>query len=1187
MRHVSVGRLNLVALMILSSVGASSAQVVNGSISGSVLDPSGAVVLGAEVMATNTATGTFSSTASDGAGLFRFAALPVGNYHLEVTKEGFRKYVISGVRVSAGVDYGVGAIALSLGPASEVITVAAAPPLVERTEAQISTSFSSQILTTFAGLQENYGLDSLALLLPGVNNTRDDSAANQNGVGFSVNGLRGRSNDQQIDGQNNNDPSVGGPNVPLSNPNFVQEYEIVTNNFGPEYGRNSGAVVNLVTPSGTNEWHGRFVATESNSALDTLANTDKEFLGLTKPQWFNDQFTSTTIGGPVRKNRIFIFGGFDEEILESTGHYASDSLSPTPNGLAELASCFPGSSSVSALRTYGPYGIRGGSPTPLPGTITDLTITGSNTIPSCNVEFGGVERTLGNPTHWFDFISRADFQWTNDRVYVRYIYNYNINIDGQTGAEAAGYPETARYVGQNALVGWTHLFSPQMTNQLRIGYGQFRSGGEGNSIGNTIPSTENVGSALANIKIIAGGGNPFLGFGPPINQPQGGYQNTYQIQDAWNYVHGKSQWKAGVNFTDLTANPTFLPDYNGAFSYASFTNTGSTNLTTADCTVAPGGSLTAFAAFACNVPTSITVADGNPTHRFHEPDIFLFIGNDYRAAPNLTLNLGLTWSFYGQPMNLFHDQTLERESNASTAFWNPNLPLSVRTIPKLPAPKNNWGPNIGLAWSPNWGWLTGERGETVLRGGYRLAFDPIYYNIYDNVLTSAPELLLQTLTGAAANANPLPAAPFGPRVRGELASSLTLGVLDPRTFNQTTVSPNLGPDRVHSWSFGIQRKIRSGAALEIRYVGNHGQNLFQAINANPFLGTAANPGLEQVFPNYVPPGVTDCTNSSAPGFGRANCNQTLVRERTNTGNSDYNGLQMQFRTTKIWDQLTVMSSYTWSKTTDNVSELGPTFGAGTTEPFSQNPLNYTAAEHGDSGIDFPQVWTVNFYEEVPAYESQHGISGHILGGWAVTGNYILSSGQPYSPVQGVLNYLTGGVGFDTAFDNAFDAGLYETARPFLAGPHAPVSTVGIFAADACSIFGAGCALAPNTLLNFNVLNAGGKPTLTDTQDIHFIVNGAEAQKLFDRPYGNAGRNSLRDAITNLGNFALIKTTRFRERANLEWHITMLNVFNHSNYSSVDPFVDDAGLYSLGVGFATPSVSYGGTRTILFGVKFNW
>jgi hypothetical protein len=751
---------------------------------------------------------------------------------------------------------------------------------------------------------------------------------------------------------------------------------------------------------------------------------------------------------------------------------------------------------------------------------------------------------------------------------------------------AAGYPVNFPGLSHSLLIGWTHLLTPQMTNEFRIGYQGEDDEAGGNGIGNTVPNKENIGEALARIAIDHDQGNPIAGFGPRFNFPQGGTTNTYQIQDNWSYVRGKSQWKAGVNSTHHTDFSVFLPYYNGKFNYQAFTNPGSTNITTPDCTLAPGDSLTAFAAFACNIPSSIIIADGNPTRQFREQDTFLYVGNDYKFKPNFTLNVGLTWSYYGQPANFLHNETVKRESNPATALWNPTLPLSARTVPEIPAAKNNWGPSIGFAWSPNWGkWLTGGSGKTVLRGGYRLAYDPPYYNMYLNVLVSAPVVLLQTLTGSSANANPLPASPFGNNVRAALASSLTVGALDPRDFDQTTVSPNFGPDHVHSWSLGIQREVTAGSVFEIRYVGNHGQNLFQSINANPLITD-----LADSFPKYLPPGAVPCPANQAVvpnAIGRLNCDEGVVRERTNTGYSDYAGLQMQFRTTELWKQLTLMTGYTWSKTTDNVSDIWPTFAAGTTLPFSQNPLNYTTAEHGSSGIDFPHVWTVSFYEQIPAYRSQHGFVGHILGGWAISGNYTISSGQPYSPVQSSLNYQTGGTGFDYPFDSLWIA-RSETARPFVSDASAPASAVGVFAADACAIFGAGCTLAHNALLSFNVLNHGGGPTPVTRQTVHFVVDGAEAQTLFHSPYGNAARNSLRDAIINSGNFALIKTVRLNERANLQWHMTMLNVFNHPNYPSVDPFLDDAGCYPLfACGFATPSASEATVRQILFGIKINW
>jgi hypothetical protein len=179
------------------------------------------------------------------------------------------------------------------------------------------------------------------------------------------------------------------------------------------------------------------------------------------------------------------------------------------------------------------------------------------------------------------------------------------------------------------------------------------------------------------------------------------------------------------------------------------------------------------------------------------------------------------------------------------------------------------------------------------------------------------------------------------------------------------------------------------------------------------------------------------------------------------------------------------------------------------------------------------------------------------------------------------------VGFDRPFDETW-AYTEETARPFVSNRSAPPSAVGVFAADACAItMGEGCAFVPNTLLNFNVLNTGGPPTPVTRQNVHFIVNGAEAQTVFNNPYGNAARNSLRDAMINSGNFALIKTVQLSERVNLQWHMTLLNVFNHPNYYSVDPLLDNAGCYSLGCGFARPAVTGGTARQILFGIKINW
>lgn len=1205
----------LAFVFALLSAGIVRAQVVAGSISGTVVDQSGAAVPGAQVQATNTATNTVSTATSNSSGSFLLANLAVGSYDVKVTKSGFKGQVSTGVAVTAAVNYSLGDIKLAVGSAATTVEVSAAPPILQTSQAQISSTFTSAQMNNFPGLQGNNGLDNIAVMLPGINDARDSSFSNSNGPDFSVNGLRSRSNDQQIDGQNNNDNSVGGPGLFLSNPLFVQEYQITTDNFGPEYGRNSGSVVNLITKSGGNVWHGEIVGSESNSVLNTLSTADKGFFGITRNPRFNDEFTGAAVGGPVWKNHVFVFGGFDDEINSSVGVFNDSGLTPTPVGVGELASCFPGSSTVAALAAFGPYSIGAGNPAPTTSNeITNFQVIGA-TSPNggtdangngvCNVDMAGIQRILGNGNHEYDWNYRTDVVISDkDRFFGRYLFNKN-RFFNAVGDGGAGYVGDIPALSQSFLLDWSHTFSDQMVNDFRASFSRLNVDFGGNSFGNSVPPQGQIGSALARIAFSQSGFS-FTGFGPATNLPQGRIVNTDQLQDNWSYFRGRNEWKAGFNFTYQRSPNIFLPNFNGSYSFATLKNTSASAITysNAGCSVnlPSGSSLPGFSAFACNAPHTVTVADGSPSLDFREKDTFLYVGDDYKLKNNLTLNLGLTWTYFGQPSNLFHTLTQQNETGP-TPLFNPALPLSVRTFPSIPAERNLFGPSVGFAYTPRWGgWLTGgDQSKTVLRGGYRFAFDPPYYNIYVNISTSTPVVLLQTLrssinstTNTLVPAPSMPSDPHGPNVRTSLAGFLTPGVFDPRQFNQTTITPNFGPDKIHEWSFGLQREISNHLVIESRYVGNHGFNLYQSINANPFIA-----GLAASFPSLVPAGDTPCPASSAvvpSAIGRVNCNEGVLRSRTNTGYSDYESWQNEFRASNLFNQLTLVGSYTRSKTTDNVSEIFSTFGGGNTVAFSQNPLNFTGAEHGLSGIDYPNQFTLTFNWEVPFLRAEHGVIGHVLGGWGLSAGYVWRSGQNYSPNQIFSNFFSGGTANDTTFDNAF-VGTFETSRAFLASSSAPIAAVGIFAGDACSLFGAACSAAANTLLDYNALNLstslGNAPivnTVANSQ-VHFIVNGAEADSVFGTPFGNAARNSLRDYHTNTANLFVFKNIKFSERVGLQWSMTMLNAFNHPNFGSVDPFIDDAGLQGIpgnfGTGFGDPQQTNGGNRVIKFGLQLNF
>ena len=1162
--------LAIVTLALLCATS-SLAQVVKGSISGTVTDPQGAVVSGATVKAINDATGATLTTTSDSSGSFHFNLIPVGTYRVEMTATGFKTTVQNNIVVAAGRDSGLGSIPLTVGEVTTAVEVTADAPLIETTQSQVTNTFAGTQLTTFAGVTENQGLDNLALFIPGVVAARDNGFSNTNGgTGFSVNGLRGRNNDQQIDGQNNNDNSVGGPGLFLSDTEFVQQYILVTSQFGPEYGRNAGSVVNVITKSGSNAWHGSVYEHENNTVLNSMTNFQKRFAtdaagkSLKSIPRANDEFGGFTVGGPIIKNKLFLFGGFDQQLISQNTLYTSAGNVPTPNGIATLSACFPGSQSMAALKSFGPYAISTGNPTPF-GTFLD-------TNPLCpGVELGGVERTLPTHTHNFNWVTRMDLQLGSDAIMGRYLFNRGNSFNLDFGDAAAGFPVSVPALSQAVLLGDTHNFSSHIVNELRVGFNRLNVVFATNTLG-TVPSDTGVDQAISRVTFTD---QSLLPFGLNGAFPEGRIVNTWQGQDNLNWVKGKHTFKAGVNYTYQRSPNTFLPNLNGAFRFADWES------------------------FAANTPNRVRIAAGTPTLDFREHDTFLYAGDDWKIRQNLTVNLGLTWTYYGQPANLFNDLTTARESNPATAFWRQDIPLSQRTFPKLDAPTKSFGPSLGFAYTPSWGGFLTGHGKTVFRGGYRFLYDPPFYNIYLNIANSAPVVFLNTFTGSQITPSMiLPAHPFGPDVRAELSPQLQKLVFDPRSLGagEVTISNNFGPDKVNSWNFGFEREITRNSAVELRYVGNHAYNLFQTVNGNPIV----------TGNSTAPAGLTGCTNSQVllgpgqttnPALGRADCSKGLVLERNNGGYSNYHGLQAEFRANNLFKQLGIRAAYTFSHTLDNVSEIFSSGAGGNTLAFAQNPWDTGRGEYSYSGLDIPHQFSVAATESLPFFKTQHGLFGHVLGGWAVSANYIWASGQRYTPLQ------TFGEAFQTSPSNNYDrtwllnnVGV-DLARPFVGSLSAPANTVGIFAGDACNFFGSSCGLPANQLLTFNQdVQSGVDGSAVQQNAVRYIINASTAQSIFGTPFG-ARRNLSQDAVTNVANLAFFKNIKMNERASLEFNATLQNVFNHPNFQSIDPNIENVGLTKSQqapfVGFADPSVSNDvvgnalGNRIVRFGLTFRF
>src|SRR6202140_3090573 len=448
--NLRLNKLQLVVLLTLLFTAAfSMAQgIVSGSISGTVTDPSSAVVVGATVTAQNTATGGTLTTVTNDTGYFTFRSVPPGTYKVTITGKGFRTVEVPQVSVETSKDATLASIKMELtSAAGETVEVVEAAPILETTTGQVTNTFDAQAT---ADLPTGGGFDSLALYLPGVADTGSNNFSNTNGVGFSSNGLRGRSNNFQIDGQSNNDNSVAGPSIFLGNQDVLEEVSVITNDFGVEYGRASGSVVNYVTKSGSNDFHGSGFEYYEGSFADSHTNQEKNpvfgFCAPTNPaagckpvgpipKFVENKF-GDSFGGPIKRDKAwFFFTPYFDRQRSAGSPSASTTLTPTPNGLTQLAAAFPGNPAVAALNAIGPYAVKAGNPT-ISGAVVPTAVTdGTTTAP---IDFAHVTRSVPALFNDREFTGRVDVQVTNkDRIGARYIFQQNIQT-GATGQFSAG-----------------------------------------------------------------------------------------------------------------------------------------------------------------------------------------------------------------------------------------------------------------------------------------------------------------------------------------------------------------------------------------------------------------------------------------------------------------------------------------------------------------------------------------------------------------------------------------------------------------------------------------------------------------------------------------------------------------------------------------------------------------------------
>lgn len=1148
--------------------------IITGGIIGSVVDPTGAVIPNADITAVNESTGSSFRGKTTADGTFTVSNVPIGHYTVTITATGFGVDKVTHVYVVAGNASSLAKQVLQLGSSSETVEVQSNTSAVLNTESpQSETTIDTQQVES---APVTGAMDNLAMMVPGVVNTHSDGMSNTNGANFSVNGQRGRSNNSEIDGQTNNDTSIGGPSFFFDNQDAIQEIQVITTNMGAQYGRNLGSVVNYITKNGTNAFHGSAFEIYTGSWLSSLtqyqkdpqfsfcppgqyascSNPNSPNYGLpipTVPRFVQNNWGGT-FGGPILKDRLWFFGStlwdhtYESGVVDTSG----GALFPDPTGLSTLQSVYPNNPGVAALVANGPYSSSLGDPKPVAvpsstcsaagGTPTtngfcDVPVTNGTT--STTVETGQYQRTFPDQILDQEHLGRLDYQMTSsDRFYVRYNYQNNpynpafYLVSAETAA-GGGYPNVK---GITHEVGgeWTHTFTPNMTNQLRYAFQQSNLAFESGAVPTCTIS--NFSSCTSTVSL----GGSFSTYGYGGSFPQGRFIKVNQFQDNANWIHGRNSIMFGTEIDYQDSPWGFLPNGPGTFNFApGATNTAASNALNNGLS----GILQGIG--------QLSLAVGNPTIPFKETDFAFYFQDDWKPTPNLTVNLGVRYEYFGQAVNFLHNESVARQTG-SAPFWNTSLPLSATTVPAVDPDRRNVEPRIGLAYIPSF------LPRMVIHAGYTINVDPEFYNLFINIATSAPVINSGNFACDGVKVQCLPSGGLTfATVQAQDGKYLPTGI-DPRALPTTTVPTNLRNPMGETYSLGFQYEVSPGALAEVRYVGNHTFGQFQALNANPDIQD-----VRTYFPSYGA-GISVCTTPGAPGNTRPNCANSLVLQYGNTAFSIYNALQTSL-TVRNFHGWTGTASYTYSRTIDNVSEFASTGAAGTTSALAQNPLDTNEAERGVNGNSYPNVWGIQLTYHEPWFHSQHGLLGRLLGGYFLNTFYQYNGGQPFNPIQNASTVQSGAVAADikanpninpTEATNSFcDFGFAQqfgtSCRPILSNPKAPLSSIGI-------------NLGPGGYVDY----VTGNPTSPSSE--HWLWNNQYEAIALNNPFPGVGRNILRGHTFNDVDASLGKNIHITERVGMELMVSCFNVMNRAYYGSPDPNVED----SLFGGFLNDYYAFG-------------
>jgi hypothetical protein len=941
------------------------------SLSGRVTDPSGAIVVGAEVTETNIDTQVSRTTATDRSGYYTFVGLPVGHYRVSATQSGFQQQ--QGSLILDPSENGRQDFRLKVSSSATQVDVTAEAPQLSRDDASIGTVIDNQTIVATPLYQRNW--DDLVRLIPGVQMQRftqqsGSSVSGSTGL-FVIHGMGDEQNDYILDGIDNNtfsenlqelSASAARPSVDV-----ISEFKLISNAYTAVYGRSPGGQVDVSTKGGTNQIHGLVFEYLRNKIFDSNDYFSHQE-GKAKPEMDQNQFGGY-FGGPIIKNRLF--GFFDYEgtrIAQGVNRISTVPLANERAGVfTTAAAAANGVDNVTYATLYDPSTGQPYANNTIPSTEIDSygsAILNAFPLPTQSGDFNNFARTAPILDNTNSYDARVDWSPNSkDLVFARYTASSRIrDVGGDFGGIADG-SSTSSW-GNSTLkawavaLGWTRVISPTLTNDFRFGFvrnfSQDRQQPFGmNSPDTYIPGVPDSPATAGGIGLTEYNADDSATIGSPAYLPKQQVPQQFQYTDTVSWTKGKHFFRFGTDLRAPMRNIYQDEDYmNGGLDFAGIFSSESAT---------PGNG----ASYADGLLGKVYEGSLSNVY-FVDQRLWMISGfaqDDWKVTPKLTLNLGVRYDFATPPYSAKNQLANFDPAGAGSMIFATSGSLESRSLVQVN--KHNFAPRFGASYALN--------NKTVIRGGYGL-----YYMMFkrtgseDQLALNPPNLIEATVYPNLTTDQP--------------AFQLSQG-FPAATLN--TTDPNYAELHIHAmqqasptpysqeWSLGFQRDLPGKIVLTTDYVGTKSSGLDVLSDLNQFVkGTTTLP-----YPTFG-----QLEYSSANGVG------------------NYNGLEVSAQR-RYSNGLSLEAAYTWSKNT------GTTY-----EQTFTNAL---------SSSDVPHRLVVSYLYELPFGQGKpfatKGVGSAVLGGWKSSGIYTYTTGLPFTVTAG------------SSYSDLIDINGMATALPNLIG----------------------------------------------------------------------------------------------------------------------------------------------------------